>query len=136
MTSSALLSCLGFPGWGPLHLILPSQGHPRGVAGRLKMALRDGDRSAVGNLLPALLRRQTDIEPLLLLPCRPVGPRHPDDGPWAARDHPAYRYLLVCRYGAAVPVRIKAFCWQAQRSTWSGLCTTLPLADFVQRFGG
>ncbi len=124
-SSTGLLSCLGFPGWGALHLLVPRDGHPRGLAARLSRALSDPERPAAGNLLSALLRQQPELEPLLL-PCR-TSPQ---------RLQPAHRYLLVCRYGAAEPLRIAAFYWQPQRSTWCRHCPGLPLPVFLQRFGG
>lgn len=124
--SGALLSCLGFPGWGGLHLILPSRGDPPALARRLDGC---GQALPAGHLLPALLRRHRDLEPL-------------DPGLWRwVREAPmgcpqawGHRYLLVCRWGAANPLRISA--WGRRRGTgdWLRLCEPIPLACFRERF--
>jgi len=99
--SGALLSCLGFPGWGGLHLIVPSRGDPAAMALRLGLSAADSGNGsadpwpgAAGLLLPALLRQHRDLEPL-----------NPALWPWAREaslDWPRewrHRYLLVCRWG-------------------------------------
>lgn len=130
--SGALLSCLGFPGWGGLHLIVPSRGQPSALARRLQLCQR-GDGAAGGQLLPALLRRHRDLEPL-----------DPAHWPWAgdtARAWPrawGHRYLLICRWGSATPLRIAA--WQrqgegqGQQGGWARLCAPVPLSCFSERF--
>jgi hypothetical protein len=136
--ATALLSCLGFQGWGPLHLIVPTRGDPRGLAGRLPAAgveepqTVDAERPA-GGWLAALLREQRDLEPL--------DPRH---WPWAregsgigSRPWPAgwgHRYLLVCRRGAGCPLRLSA--WHRQGDTWKRLCEPMAPASFRQRYLG
>ncbi|WP_259724762.1 hypothetical protein [Synechococcus sp. CS-1332] len=126
--SSALLSCLGFPGWGGVHLILPNRGDPPALARRLHGC---APTMPAGHLLPALLRRHRDLEPL-----------DPGHWPWA-REAPmawpqawGHRYLLVCRWGAASPLRISA--WQRQRGVgdWIRLCEPVPLPCFRERFLG
>lgn len=126
--SGALLSCLGFPGWGGVHLILPSRGDPPALARRLHGCAQT---MPAGHLLPALLRRHRDLEPL-----------DPGHWPWA-REAPmgwpqawGHRYLLVCRWGAARPLRISA--WQRQRGAWDWvrLCEPVTLPCFRERFLG
>lgn len=124
MTSGALLSCLGFPGWGGLHLVLPSQGDPPDLARRLQHC----QGIPAGQLLPALLRRHRDLEPL-----------HPDHWPWARGAAMAWptawghRYLLICRWGAVHPLRLSA--WQHRGSgDWVRLCEPIPLPCFRERF--
>ena len=136
----ALLSCLGFPGWGGLHLILPSHGEPPAMARRLHHSLAgQGVPDAnpchqsmpPGHLLPALLRRHRDLEPL-----------DPGHWPWARKAAMAWpeawghRYLLVCRWGSANPLRISA--WRRPRDTgdWVRLCEPVPLSCFRERFLG
>ncbi len=122
----ALLSCLGFPGWGALHLVVPSRGQPAALARRLELCRRD-DGAAGGQLLPALLRRHRDLEPL-----------DPARWPWAGESALAWprawghRYLLICRWGSATPLRIAA--WQRQEGDWARLCAAVPLSCFRERF--
>ncbi len=90
--ASALLSCLGVRGWGPLHLWLPERGEPAALWERLRVVRwlerrhGDGDPTAA-RLLAALLRRQRDLVPL--------------SGPAAAERLPRlrYRHRLVCPPG-------------------------------------
>lgn len=130
--SGALLSCLGFPGWGGLHLVVPSRGQPAALARRLELCRR-GDGAEGGQLLPALLRRHRDLEPL-----------DPAHWPWAGESAMAWprawghRYLLICRWGSATPLRIAA--WQrqgdgqGQQGGWARLCAPVPLSCFRERF--
>ncbi|KEF40809.1 MAG: hypothetical protein ER33_14910 [Cyanobium sp. CACIAM 14] len=122
--AGALLSCTGFPGWGGVHLIVPSRGHPAGLALRLQLP----DRPA-GLLLPALLRQHRDLEPL-----------DPDLRPWARPGDEAWppawrhRYLLVCPRRATLPLRISAWQRQGVAGAWIRCCGPLPLAGFRRRF--
>ncbi len=130
--SGALLSCLGFPSWGGLHLVVPSRGQPPALARRLELCQRD-DGAVGGQLLPALLRRHRDLEPL-----------DPARWPWAGESAMAWprawghRYLLICRWGSATPLRIAA--WrrqgegQGQQGGWARLCAPVPLSSFGERF--
>ena len=126
--SGALLSCLGFPGWGGLHLVLPSRGDPPSLARRLQGC---GQAMSAGQLLPALLRHHRDLEPLD--PCHWPWAREPAMAWPQAWEH---RYLLICRRGAVHPLRMSA--WQRQRNTgdWVRLCGPVPLPCFRERFLG
>jgi hypothetical protein len=123
-----------------LHLILPSRGDPPALARRLQLSIAGigspddtpcGQAMQAGHLLPALLRRHRDLEPL-----------DPGDWPWARETAMAWplawghRYLLVCRWGCAHPLRISA--WRRQRETgdWVRLCEPIPLSCFRERFLG
>ncbi|MBW4529278.1 MAG: hypothetical protein KME02_01190 [Aphanothece saxicola GSE-SYN-MK-01-06B] len=137
--SGALLSCLGFPGWGGLHLVLPSRGDPSALARRLQLSLAEpgatdqnawGQGIPAGQVLPALLRRHRDLEPL-----------HPDHWPWARGTAMAWppnwghRYLLICRWGAVDSLRLSA--WRHRGSGgWVRLCEPIPLPCFQERFAG
>jgi hypothetical protein len=128
----ALLSCLGFPGWGGLHLVIPSGGQPHALARRLQLC-QGPDGAKVGQLLPALLRRHRDLEPL-----------DPARWPWARQNTLAWprvwghRYLLICRWGSATPLRIAAWRRQGQGRVqvggWVRLCAPVPLSCFGERF--
>ena len=132
----ALLSCLGFPGWGTLHLIVPTRGDPSGLAGRLPLAGAAEDGPAerpAGVWLAALLSTQGDLEPLA--PCQwPWSRRGPGSqtGVWPSGW--GHRYLLVCRWGDARPLRLSA--WEWQEGTWRRLCSPVSPAGFRQRFLG
>ena len=55
---AALLSCLGFPGWGPLHLQLGTRPDPAILARQLRTLHTAG--------LAAFLRQSNDLQPLRL----------------------------------------------------------------------
>ncbi|MEA5411056.1 hypothetical protein VB737_04670 [Synechococcus sp. BA-120 BA3] len=126
--SGALLSCLGFPGWGGLHLVVPSRGQPPALATRLELC-QQGEGTTGGQLLPALLRRHRDLEPL-----------DPARWPWAGESAMAWprswghRYLLICRWGSATPLRIAAWQRQGEEGGWVRLCGPVPLSCFSERF--
>lgn len=131
--SGALLSCLGFPGWGGQHLIVPSQADPPGLAWRLQLCHGDGDSPlAAGLLLPELLRRHLDLEPLHP-GCWPWAGGGPETWPDAWPETLGHRYLLVCRWGAAQPLRISAWHREDARR-WIQTCRPMPLKAFRQRF--
>jgi hypothetical protein len=126
--SGALLSCLGFPGWGGLHLVVPSRGQPFALARRLRLCQRSEGADG-GQLLPALLRLHRDLEPL-----------NPAQWPWAGENATAWprtwghRYLLICRWGATTPLRIAAWQRQGDAGGWTRLCPPIPLSCFGERF--
>lgn len=107
MHQPAVISLLGFPGWGPLHLHLPRHGNPSALADSLRRVERSHGGSEFGGLntgFPAaFLRRHPDLEPLL----DPTTPPLPTAGPQAC-----YRYRIVCRYGASEPLRICCWLWE------------------------
>jgi hypothetical protein len=83
--------------------------------------------------LPALLRRHRDLEPL-----------DPARWPWHGETAMAWprtwghRYLLICRWGSATPLRIAAWKRQGegpgQQGGWARLCAPIPLCCFSERF--
>jgi len=97
--SGALLSVLGVPGWGPLHLLLKQRADPHQFAGRLRQALGVAGLPVCGRFLPpgrllvALLRSDPDLDPLVTAPDQAlmVGLR--------------YRHRLVCRDGISLIIR-------------------------------
>lgn len=116
MATAALLSCLGFPGWGPLHLRLRRDGEPPALARRLRAAVAASAGRADGQLLAALLRTSPDLEPLLQ--------------PWSAAGGGLFHYRLVCVRGPAL--RLSA--WQSRRSGLllaSGRAIDLPIEAFL-----
>ena len=125
--SGALLSCLGFPGWGGWHLVVPSRGQPSGLARRLRLCQRSAG-AQLGQLLPALLRHG-DLEPL-----------DPARWPWAGDPAQAWprawghRYLLICCWGSATPLRIGAWKRQGDGGGWERLWAPVPVPDFLERF--
>ena len=68
MSSAALLSCLGVPGWGARHWLLPHDGEPRAVLQRLERAWRLAqdtvERPRAAHLLASLLRLERELLPL------------------------------------------------------------------------
>lgn len=97
--NGALLSILGVPGWGPLHLLLKRRANPAQVAGRLRQSLRQaglplsGSDVRGGRLLTALLRSQADLDPVAAIA----------DG--SALAGLRYRHRLVCRPAGALDIR-------------------------------
>lgn len=92
MSSAALLSCLGVPGWGPLHWWLRRDGEPQAVLARLRRAWRLAAARGAADpraalLLAGLVLSNTDLIPL-------VGAVPPPRSRGAA-----YRHRLVCRPG-------------------------------------
>lgn len=86
--SSALLSCLGVSGWGPLHWWLPRGGEPEAVLFRLRRAWRLAAAAGAGDpraalLLASLLRSSSDLIPLAAVAPPPA--------------ELSYRHRLVCR---------------------------------------
>lgn len=85
MAASALLSCLGFPGWGPLHLCLRRHGEPPAFAWRLRRAFAANSGRPGGMLLAELLRTNPDFEPLVRS--------------WPPQRSWEFHYRLVCTRG-------------------------------------
>ncbi|MFZ0409246.1 MAG: hypothetical protein WAM11_14205 [Cyanobium sp.] len=87
----ALLSVLGVPGWGPVHLLLKQGADPAQIAGRLRQSLGhaglpvSGCEVPAGRLLAALLRSQADLDPVAAL----------EDGVMFVCLR--FRHRLVCR---------------------------------------
>jgi hypothetical protein len=89
MPASAVISILGVPGWGTLHLRLARGGDPAGLLQHLRRAWRQASPAGEGNpsaavLLACLLRGPADLLPL-----------GPDD--WCCLQAPLLRHRLVCR---------------------------------------
>lgn len=92
MAPAGLLSCLGVAGWGPLHLLLPRDGDPDALLGRLRRAWWQARQAGEGEppaarLLACLLRSQPDLRPLL------------SPGPGAVPVDLGFRHRLVQRPG-------------------------------------
>lgn len=90
--SSALLSCLGVSGWGPLHWWLRQGGEPEAVLLRLRRAWRLASAAGAADpsaplLLSSLLRNSSDLIPLAAAPLL-IG-----------QGGTAFRHRLVCRPG-------------------------------------
>lgn len=124
MSCRALLSVLGVPGWGNLHLHLPAPADPQALAARLRRSLLTAGLNAEGRGLPAgqvvaaLLRHQDDLQPLLL-PLRswcPAGVR--------------YRYLLLCRRGGG-PLHVAVLQRSLPGRGWQRRVAARPLAVFL-----
>lgn len=119
--SSAVYSFLGFPGWGPVHLVVPHQGSPSGTAARLERARRTAVEagSPPSALLSQLLREETRADPL----SRPQSCRQAD-----------YRYLVVHRQGGRWPLRITAWRCCGDPPAWRRCCGPMELERFIARF--
>ena len=92
MSTSALLSCLGVSGWGPLHWWLGRDGEPEAVLARLRLAWRlalagGAPDPRASLLLAGLVRSSTDLIPLATTPLLPQ------------RVGLVFRHRLVCRPG-------------------------------------
>ncbi len=122
--SRALLSILGVPGWGPLHLLLQRRADPAQLAGRLRQSLSlaglplSGCDVRGGRLLAALLRSQADLDPVAAIA----------DG--SALVGLRYRYRLVCRPAGALYIRS----WERSGlgGAWSALGPAQRLEAFLQ----
>lgn len=125
----ALLSVLGVPGWGPLHWLLKQRGDRLQLAARLRQSLRaaalpvDGAAVPAGHLLAALLRAQSDLEPLAAVadPSVIAGLR--------------YRHRLVCRDGVSLDIRSWERCGRgdgAGAGGWFALGPGQPLEALLQ----
>ncbi len=125
----ALLSVLGVPGWGPLHWLLKQRGDRVQLASRLRQSLHaaalpvDGDGVPAGRLLTALLRAQSDLDPVTAVndPSLIAGLR--------------YRHRLVCRDGVSLVIRSweRFGCGDGEDGCgWSGLGPGQPLKTLLQ----
>lgn len=94
----ALFSCLGFPGWGPLHLGL-EDGEPARVLARLAPLARSQLLLPAPVLLPRLLRCLG--EPAPLTAWQLVGTLR------ALPPSLRWRYRLVCHPGSARRLRLR-----------------------------
>ena len=130
MDCRAVITFLGFPGWGPLHVHLPEQGHPSALARRLGhveqvLAGLEG-RSLDARFLAVFLVCQPDLVPLR-------DPRLPPDPLSGPRAH--YRYRIVCRYGAPEPLRICCWRWGGTSTDRLSECTgPMTLRCFIEGF--
>ena len=126
MPSPALVSFLGFPGWGPLHLQLAMGGDPQALARRLARARASaGSGAAPGALLAAFLRQQGDGHPL----GEPWGPLPP-----GGRSG-SHRYRIVCAPGCRPRLRLAGWCWDGPARGWRPCAEPQPLALFLERHG-
>lgn len=121
MFRTALFSFLGFPGWGPVHLVVPDRGGPAATAALLERARRQaaeagGPSSA---LLTHLLRQEHRADPLLA----PQTCGQAD-----------YRYLVVHRLGGRWPLRITAWRSCGDPPAWERRCGPMELDRFIERF--
>ncbi|MFN9636285.1 MAG: hypothetical protein ACK55D_06190 [Synechococcaceae cyanobacterium] len=126
MSCPALVSFLGFPGWGPLHLQLGAGGDPAGLARRLRRAQAAvGPSAAPAALLAAFLRQQGDGQPLP----QPWGLLPPGG---RAGSH---RYRIVCGPVQRAVLRGAGWTWCGPRRGWQACAAPLPLGPFLARFG-
>lgn len=121
MAAHARISFLGFPSWGPMHLLLPDRGDPAALADRFRQiptvqTLRGPD------LLRAFLQVHRDLEPLL----EPLLEAH--------RLHHRFHHRVACRVGRLEPLEITS--WREgppMRSGWHRF-GPMPLGRFLDRF--
>lgn len=121
MSSRAVFSFLGFPGWGPLHLVLYQEGSPAGAALLLSAAdqlIAENDQGA-GGLLGGVLRSRWMGDPV-------PSPEWCDDC--------TYRYLIVFRSDGRWPLRISAWRRSSHDDGWRRRCGPMPLGAFIRRF--
>ncbi|MCS5700240.1 hypothetical protein NZK32_14460 [Cyanobium sp. FGCU-52] len=100
MPSSALLSALGFPGWGALHLIL-EESTPELLLQRLRPLAEAQQQLPASRLLPLLL--ECLDHPAPWPPQRPLPPLH------GIPSQPLCRCRLVCRAGAPQPLWLRVW---------------------------
>ena len=131
MAAPARISFLGFPTWGPLHLLLPDRGGPVALADRFRQI---PNVQVLGGpaLLRAFLQVHRDLEPLLESRREaPAGrvPTHP-----RPLVHPRFRHRVACRVGRQEPLEITSW-WmlQATRRGWHRF-GPMPLGHFLERF--
>lgn len=126
MPSPALVSFLGFPGWGPLHLQLAMGGDPPALARRLARAWgAAGPGAAPAALLASFLRQQGDGRPL----GEPWGPQPP-----GGRSG-CHRYRIVCAPGRHRGLQVAGWCWGGPARGWRPCAEPLPLVQFLARHG-
>lgn len=124
MPSPALVSFLGVPGWGTLHLQLAASADPPALARRLRRAQASaGQAEAAAAVLSAFLRQERDAEPL----ARPWGVLP------AGGRRLSHRYR-ICWAGTPPSLRVTAWCWQGVGKGWWPCASPLPLARFVDAF--
>jgi hypothetical protein len=126
MPSPALVSFLGFPGWGPLHLQLAMGGDPPALARRLARAwAAAGPGAPPAALLASFLRQQGDGRPL--------------GEPWGAQPpgglSGSHRYRIVCAPGRHPRLRVAAWWWAGPARGWRRCAEPLPLALFLACHG-
>lgn len=121
MFRSAVFSFLGFPGWGPVHLVVPQQGAPAATAAMLERARRQAAAAGApaSALLTHLLRQEQRADPL-------VAPQ--------ACELADYRYLVVHRLGGRWALRITAWRRCGEPPTWERRCGPMDLDRFIDRF--
>lgn len=127
MPPCAVVTFLGFPGWGALHVVLRSGTAPAALALRLEPLRPLIEAGPASALLPAFLRRHERLQPLPGAPEALAGPQEETEG-WIS-----HRYLIVYRCGAAAPLRITAWrCLIGRRIV--RICGPLPLPAFLECF--
>jgi hypothetical protein len=124
MASPSVVSFLGIPGWGALHLQLAGSADPAAMAKRLRRAQEAaGAPCPPAALLAAFLRQESDAIPL---------PR-----PWGALPlgghRLSHRYRIVCPPGAG-DLQVRAWCWHGAARGWRSCGRSLAIGRFVERF--
>jgi hypothetical protein len=121
MLRSAVFSFLGFPGWGPVHLVVPQQGAPAATAALLERARRQATAAGApaSALLTHLLRQERRADPL-------VAPQ--------SCELADYRYLVVHRLGGRWALRITAWRRCGEPPTWERRWGPMDLDRFIERF--
>lgn len=122
MADRAVLTFLGFPSWGPLHLMLSSRADPEALAQRFRQAEHLVEVGPPTTLLAAFVHCHADLEPL----------EHPSPQGWLANLGVEYRYLVVCRYGAPKPLRISSWSWCPEAQHWARHRGPIHLDQFLE----
>ena len=124
MASPSVVSFLGIPGWGALHLQRPGSAEPAAMAKRLRRAQEAaGAPCPPAALLAAFLRQERDALPL----ARPWGalPR--------GLHRQSHRYRIVCPPGPG-DLQVRAWCWHGTARGWRSCGRSLAIGRFVERF--